>query len=128
MLPRVIIKNISSYWTSVQNYKDTCRALIAKKYLQVFDRYTVTAASAVEKQANKLVGKIGKKDKKEIYSKFKDKQGRQQVVADYFLGNVDLIKKTELLKVAKKIPKGAYLYCYFNSCLYLEFLLQHTRG
>jgi succinate dehydrogenase (ubiquinone) flavoprotein subunit len=49
-------------------------------------------------------------------------------VADHFLGNVDLINKTKLLKVAKRMPKGAHLHCHFNSCLRPEFLLEQARG
>jgi adenosine deaminase CECR1 len=69
--------------------------------------------------------------KRKIYSKLKDKDGRQRVVAGHFLSflsNVDLINKTELLKVVKKMPKGAHLHYHFNSCLRPEFLLEQARG
>jgi adenosine deaminase CECR1 len=86
--------------------EDPRTALIAKEHSQAFDGHAVTAALAVEKWANELVGEIRKEDEREIYGKLKDKQGRQRVVADHFLGNVDLNNKTKLLKVAKKMPKG----------------------
>jgi adenosine deaminase CECR1 len=88
-------------WTSVQSYEEACTALIAKENSQAFDRQAVATASDIEKQANKLISAIRKEDQKEIYNKDK----RQQVVAGHFLSNVNLINKTELLKVAKKMLK-----------------------
>jgi adenosine deaminase CECR1 len=115
-------------FTSVQSYEDARAALIAMESSQAFDGHAIAAASAVEKRANELVGEIKKEDEREIYGKLKDKHGRQRVVADHFLGNVDLINKTELLRVAKMMPKGAHLHCHFNSCLRPEFLLEQARG
>jgi adenosine deaminase CECR1 len=112
----------------VQSYEEARAALIATENSQAFDGQAVAAALAIEKRANELVGAIRKEDEKEIYGKLKDKDGRQRVVANHFLGNVDLINKTELLKVAKKMPKGAHLHCHFNSCLRPEFLLEQARG
>lgn len=113
-------------WTSIQSYEEARAALIAKENSQAFDAEAVAAASDIEKRANELIGAIRKEDEKEIYGNNKD--GRQRVVADHFLGNVDLINKTELLKVAKKMPKGGHLHCHFNSCLRPEFLLEQARG
>lgn len=144
-LPRLITKKMSPWtekitrqkmrdingettFSSVQDYEGARAALIARENSQAFDGHAVATASATEKRANELVSAIRKDDEKEIYGKLRDKDGRQRVVADHFLGNVDLINKTELLKVAKRMPKGAHLHCHFNSCLRPEFLLEQARG
>lgn len=124
----LIAKNREKTWTSVQSYEEARAALIAKENSQAFDGQAVAAASDIQKRANELVGVIRKKDEEEIYGKLKDKDGQQRVVADHFLGNVDLINKTELLKVTQRMPKGAHLHCHFNSCLRPEFLLEQARG
>jgi hypothetical protein len=67
--------NDEKIWTSVQSYEDARTALIAKEHSRACDGHAVTAASAVEKRANELVGEIRNEDEREIYGKFKDKQG-----------------------------------------------------
>jgi adenosine deaminase CECR1 len=145
--PRVIHKKMPSSWiaekvtrqkmreingeitfTTVQSYEEARAALIARENSQAFDERAVATASDLEKRANELISAIRKNDEKDVYGALRDRNGRQRTVADHFLGNVDLINKTDLLKVAKKMPKGAHLHCHFNSCLRPEFLLEHARG
>jgi adenosine deaminase CECR1 len=144
--PRVIHKKMSPSWitekvtrqkmrdingemifTSVHGYEEARAALIARENSRAFDGRAVATASDLEKRANELVGAIRENDERDVYGALRDKHGRQRTVADHFLGNIDLINKTELLKVAQKMPKGAHLHCHFNSCLRPEFLLEHAR-
>jgi len=120
--------NGETTFTSVASYEEARAALIDRENAQAFDGRAVATASDLEKRANELIGAIRKGDERNVYGALRDKNGRQRAVADHFLGNVDLINKTELLKVAKKMPKGAHLHCHFNSCLRPEFLLEHARG
>ena len=46
---------------------------------------------------------------------------------EHFLGDLDVINKTELLQIAKKMPKGAHLHIHFNSCLPAKFLIKQGR-
>ena len=144
--PRLIHKKMPSSWTekvtrqkmreingettftSVQGYEEARAALIARENSQAFDGRAVATASDVEKRANELISAIRKKDERDVYGALRDRHGRQRTVADHFLGNIDLINRTELLKVAMKMPKGAHLHCHFNSCLRPEFLLEQARG
>lgn len=120
--------NGETTFTTVQSYEEARAVLIARENSQAFDGRAVATASDLEKRANELISAIRKNDEKDVYGALRDRNGRQRTVADHFLGNVDLINKTELLKVAKKMPKGAHLHCHFNSCLRPEFLLEHARG
>jgi len=120
--------NGETTFTSVQGYQEARAALIALENSQAFDGRAAATASDLEKRANEIVAAIRKNDEKDVYGAFRDKRGRERTVAGHFLCNVDLINKTELLKVAKKMPKGAHLHCHFNSCLRPEFLLEHARG
>ncbi len=120
--------NGETTFTSVESYEEARATLIAREHLQAFDGRAVATASELEKRANELISAIRKTDEKDVYGALRDRHGRQRTVADHFLGNVDLINKTELLKVAKKMPKGAHLHCHFNSCLRPEFLIGHARG
>jgi adenosine deaminase CECR1 len=143
---RVITKKMPPSWTekitrqkmkeihgekvfaSVNDYEAARASLIARENAQAFDGRAIATASAGEKRANELVAAIRKSDETDIYEAMRDRHGLQRAPADHFLGNVDLINKTELLKVAKRMPKGAHLHCHFNSCLRPEFLIQHARG
>jgi adenosine deaminase CECR1 len=115
-------------FASMDEYEAARASLIARENAQAFDGRAIATASAGEKRANELVVAILKSDEIDVYGTMRDKNGRQRSAADHFLGNVDLINKTELLKVAKRMPKGAHLHCHFNSCLRPEFLIQHARG
>jgi adenosine deaminase CECR1 len=91
----------------VQSYKEARAALIDTENSQVFDGQAVAAASAIEKRPNELVGATIKKMKRKFIASSKtEMDDKRSVVSGYFLGNVDLINETELLKVPKKIPKG----------------------
>ena len=95
--------------------------LIKREKMQAFDAYAIANATCLERKANELILAIKKADERDFYGAFKDEYG------GHFLGNVNIINQTELLKVAKKMPKGAHLHCHFNSCLRPEFLLIHAR-
>jgi adenosine deaminase CECR1 len=120
--------NGETTFTSVQGYEEARAVLIARENSQAFDGRAIATASDLEKRANELISAIRKNDEKDVYGALTDRHGRQRTVADHFLGNIDLINKTELLKVAKRMPKGAHLHCHFNSCLRPEFLLEQARG
>jgi adenosine deaminase CECR1 len=102
--------------------------LIARESAQAFDAQAKSNASDIEKLANEIVVAICEVDERDVYESLRDKHGRCRTLGDHFLGNVDLINQTELLRVAKRMPKGAHLRCHFYSCLRPEFLIQHARG
>jgi adenosine deaminase CECR1 len=142
VLARVVPKKMQSNWIlggltrqkmkeiigtapfkSEKDYIATIERLIAREASQSFDGHATATASNLERQANKILMAIKKRDETEVYDKFRDKAGRKRAPGDHFLGVVDIINKTELLKVARRIPKGAHLHCHFNSCLLPTFLI-----
>lgn len=106
-----------------EDYIEKVRKLIAEESSQSFDSHASATASSNEKLANKILMAVKKRDEVEVYGKFRDKAGRRRAPGDHFLGVVDIINKTELFKVAHKMPKGAHLHCHFNSLLLPTFLL-----
>jgi adenosine deaminase CECR1 len=95
-----------------------------------FDAEVTATSSSIEKQAAALVKKIRAYDWDTTYGPSSDGEGRptgKRTQGEHFLGNVDLINKTELMKVARKMPKGAHLHIHFNSCLPAKFLIQQAR-
>ncbi|TVY83644.1 Adenosine deaminase 2-A [Lachnellula suecica] len=97
---------------------------------RAFDAEVIGRASKVEKEAAALVQKIKAFDWDNTYGKSHDAQGLptgKRTEGEHFLGNVDLINKTKLMQVAKRMPKGAHLHIHFNSCLPARFLIQQAR-
>ncbi|TVY89051.1 Adenosine deaminase 2-A [Lachnellula willkommii] len=97
---------------------------------RAFDAEVIAHASKIEKEAAALVQKIRAFDWDNTYGISHDAQGGptgKRTEGEHFLGNVDLINKTELMQVAKRMPKGAHLHIHFNSCLPARFLIQQAR-
>ena len=110
-------------------------ALIEAEKAAAFDARVIATASDIEKKANDIVRGIRNYDWDKTYnmppsSKRVDKDGNilvENTAGEHFLSNVELINKTELFKVARKMPKGAHLHVHFNSCLPPKFLIQEAR-
>lgn len=98
---------------------------------RAFDADVIARASRVEKQADALVRKIRVFDRDNTYGGSHDAHGHstgKRMEGEHFLGTVELISKTELFKVAKRMPKGAHLHIHFNSCLPAGFLIRQARN
>jgi adenosine deaminase CECR1 len=89
--------------------------------LEAFDARVIAQASQTEKRAKKIVKEIKNSDIVVYKNDNKD-------VGDSFLKNVDTIERTELFKVAKKMPKGSHLHCHFNTGLKPSFGIEQARG
>jgi adenosine deaminase CECR1 len=92
-----------------------------------FDAEVTASSSSIEKQAAVLVRKLKAYDWEHTYGPLRDAQSGRRTEGEHFLGNVDLINQTELIKVAKRMPKGAHLHIHFNACLPARFLIQQAR-
>ncbi|CCU76880.1 putative adenosine deaminase family protein [Blumeria hordei DH14] len=113
----------------VTEYHKARRQLELAVKSKAFDTDTILHSSKIEKEAARLLKKIIAYDKEQTYGKNKDETGQKtdRSPGGHFLGNLNLINKTELIKVAKKMPKGAHLHVHFNSCLPARFLLHLAR-
>ncbi|KAJ9151276.1 Adenosine deaminase CECR1-A 1 [Pleurostoma richardsiae] len=54
-------------------------------------------------------------------------QDHPRFPGDHFLYNKDLIDKTELLRLAHLMPKGAHLHIHFNACLHPAVLVDIAK-
>jgi adenosine deaminase CECR1 len=108
-------------------YSKALGELQAAEKAIAFDAEITAASSNIEKQAAALVRKIKAYDWEHTYGPLREAHTGKRTEGEHFLGNVDLINKTELMKVAKRMPKGAHLHIHFNACLPARFLIQQAR-
>ncbi|KAI9729647.1 MAG: hypothetical protein M1818_008450 [Claussenomyces sp. TS43310] len=118
----------TSALTNAQTYHERRDALILEERSCAFDASAQQNATSLEKEAARIVKAIRADDVVKVYATEKDSHGNHRSVADHFIGNVEIINKTELIKVAKQLPKGAHLHCHYNSCLPPKFLIEHARS
>ncbi|KAG4426393.1 hypothetical protein IFR04_000576 [Cadophora malorum] len=107
-------------------YNKALEALQLEEKSRAFDAQLIAASSDVEKKASEIVRKIRGYDWDCTYGKPLNVEGKA-TQGQHFLGNVDLINKTELFKIARRMPKGAHLHIHFNSCLPARFLIKQAR-
>ena len=112
---------------SPEAYRQALEDLQAAEKAIAFDAEVTATSSNIEKQAAALVRKIKAYDWDHTYGPLRDAHTGQRKEGEHFLGNVDLINKTELMKIAKRMPKGAHLHIHFNACLPARFLIQQAR-
>ncbi|KAM0195396.1 hypothetical protein ACHAPC_000591 [Botrytis cinerea] len=113
-----------------EDYNKALQALQLVERRTAFDAKAEELASDVEKRAAKIVQRIRNYDWDNTYGKSVDAKGLatgKRTQGEHFLGNVDLINRTELMKIAKRMPKGAHLHIHFNSCLPARFLIKQAR-
>jgi adenosine deaminase CECR1 len=108
-------------------YRQALEELQAAEKAIAFDAEVTATSSNIEKHAAALVRKIKEYDWNHTYGPLREEKTGCRTEGEHFLGNVDLINKTELMKVAKRMPKGAHLHIHFNACLPARFLIQQAR-
>ena len=116
-------ENQAAYNQALEELRDAEKAI-------AFDHEVTATASDIEMQATALVKKIKAYDWDHTYGPPCDEHGRstgRRMQGEHFLGNVNLINKTELMRVARRMPKGAHLHIHFNSCLPAAFLIRQAR-
>ena len=117
-------------YESVEAYDKARGEIQAAEKKRAFDAEAIATSSDVEKQASELVQKIRLHDQNNTYGSHFDTQGHapgRRRPGHHFLGSIDLINESWLMKVAKRMPKGAHLHIHFNSCLPAKFLIQQAR-
>ena len=118
-------------FNGLAEYDKALRELQDAEKAIAFDAQVFATASDVERRAVAIVGKLRLYDLKNTYGEPLDSKGQhtgRRTQGEHYLGNVDLINKTQLMKVARRLPKGAHLHIHFNSCLPAKFLIQQARN
>lgn len=118
---------INRAFESPDAYNKALAELQAAEKALAFDAEVTANSSNIERQAALILRKIKAYDWKITYGPLRDSKSGHRRQGEHFLGNVDLINKTELMKVAKRMPKGAHLHVHFNACLPARFLIQQAR-
>ncbi|KHJ33649.1 putative adenosine deaminase family protein [Erysiphe necator] len=142
-MPQDGIKNFDTHsvsWESILGdgefkdqvaYDEALQDLVSLEKRGGFDAEVIATSSEIEVRAARILKKIIALDDEQVYRRESDVMGQEaekRCRGRHFLGNVDLINKTELIKVAKKMPKGAHLHIHFNSCLSANFLVHLARN
>lgn len=111
------------------NFREKFRA--QEKSLD-FDFRCRTRASDLERRVDEIIQTLKKRDGKDVYDAAPWRRGyggqmHKRFAGDHFLSNVDLINQTDLLKVVRRMPKGAHLHIHFNACLLPSVLLNIAK-
>ncbi|CAD6439791.1 b412b1f9-ccf0-446c-a8d7-81504a189034 [Sclerotinia trifoliorum] len=113
-----------------EDYDKALQSLQLAERRTAFDAEAEAKSSETEKRAARIVQRIRDYDWDETYGRPVDAKGLatgKRTQGEHFLGNLDLINGTELMKIAKRMPKGAHLHIHFNSCLPAQFLIEQAR-
>ncbi|KAI2610084.1 Metallo-dependent hydrolase [Hypoxylon fragiforme] len=89
-----------------------------------FQKPMMELANSDEKSANEILLEQREADDELYGSK---EQSQRHAPEDHFLRNVHIIEKTQLLKAARYMPKGAHLHIHFNSTLLPSVLLDIAK-
>lgn len=98
-----------------------------------FDHRCRVRASPLEQTVDGILHRLRRLDEQQVYAAAParaghDGQTHPRFAGDHFLGNVDLIDRTRLFAVARRMPKGAHLHIHFNACLPPAVLLGIAKG
>lgn len=111
--------------TTPEAYELARTALQRLEQERSFDAAAIATASPLEKDANTIVHWLRSLD---LSSPSRTGSDTNKPRTDHFLGHVTAITSSPLLRIARRMPKGAHLHCHFNSCLPVRFLIRHARG
>ncbi|KAH8600425.1 hypothetical protein B0O99DRAFT_610663 [Bisporella sp. PMI_857] len=110
-----------------ETYYSAREKLLSEERERAFDA-AVRNANDIEQQAADIIKKLRIYDWEKTFSAESNASSTGKRVEErHFLGSVDLINQTQLIRVAKKMPKGSHLHIHFNSCLPAEFLIRQAR-
>lgn len=93
-----------------------------------FEHTLASKASAKEQRVNEILQGLRRDDDQNVYAAEPKREGfggqlHPRFAGDHFLSNKPLIDRSNVFRVAKKVPKGAHLHIHFNSCLQPHVLL-----
>ncbi|EHA48854.1 hypothetical protein MGG_00601 [Pyricularia oryzae 70-15] len=117
--------------SGLSEYENARAELKSREHALAFDYECFADATGPEREANKVLQRLRRKDAKLFADASKTRgfsgQMHARHVGDHFLHNVDLINQSAIYKVARRMPKGTHLHIHFNSCLDPKFLLDLAK-
>ncbi|EGX94640.1 adenosine deaminase [Cordyceps militaris CM01] len=120
--------NQSSMVPDVDVYRTARTQLCEAEASIAFDHRCRARATPLEQAVDSILQKLRRLDQEDVYDAAAPRLGHggqrhPRFAGDHFLGNVDLIDRTRLFAVARRMPKGAHLHIHFNACLPPDVLL-----
>lgn len=118
---------------NVHDYMAQRSEIMARESTLAFDYDKSQNASDLEVEVNNIIQTLKSKDKENVYDKAEPRKGyggqlHPRFPGDRFLSNEELIAKTDIYRVARRLPKGAHLHAHFNACLSPQVLLDIAKG
>jgi adenosine deaminase CECR1 len=108
-------------WPDNMDEFNIARDLLIKKEKSLgWDADAIATATLDEQKACGIVDCVREYDDKNTYSESRNPGG-------HFLGDLDFINHSELLKVAQAMPKGCHLHCHYNACLPPQFFIEQAK-
>ncbi|KAL7785900.1 hypothetical protein V8C37DRAFT_405679 [Trichoderma ceciliae] len=118
---------------SVDEYDEMRKLVVSREEALSFDARHRSRATEKERRVDAIIHEARRRDAAEVFACEPPRKGYRgqlhpRFPGDHFLSNVDLINKTDLFKIASKMPKGAHLHIHFNACLPPDVLLDIAKG
>ncbi|KAL1901521.1 hypothetical protein Sste5346_001928 [Sporothrix stenoceras] len=107
--------------------------VVEEESAYAFDHTCRVNATQAERLANDVLLRLKKDDKELIYHNAGVHVGyggqkHEPFAGDHYLTNVPIIQKTQVLRVARRMPKGAHLHIHYNACLAPTVLLNLAKS
>jgi hypothetical protein len=105
-----------------EKYEEQRALVLLREKALAFDYACFKKATDLERKAADVVRIVKKMDLERVYEMAEKREGHAgqkhpRVFGDHFLSNVELIERTWLFAIAKKMPKGGHLHIHFNANL-----------
>lgn len=119
-----VTDNLSLGTCTPDEYEQIREKLLAQDRGVAFDTQAITRATKLERSAGQVVKCIRQRERADSGVSSPDGSG----FSEHFLGNLESINRSQLMRISKQMPKGAHLHCHFNTCLHPSFLIKQARG
>ncbi|PSR77331.1 adenosine/AMP deaminase [Coniella lustricola] len=114
--------------TTAAAYQQQRDELLKRERALGFEHRLASTATAKEQAVDRILQDLKRDDADNVFAVEPTRQGfngqqHSRFAGDHFLSNKALIDKSKMLKIARKVPKGAHLHIHFNACLQPNVLL-----
>ncbi|KAK2814134.1 hypothetical protein FQN50_000538 [Emmonsiellopsis sp. PD_5] len=113
--------------SSTTEYLSALDSLQSQEHALAYDALAIANATQTERDAAAIFDAMRAKERERLYGH--NPSSSTGGYGDHFLANVDRIDdgSSDLMRVARALPKGAHLHCHFNTVLHPSFLVRRAR-
>lgn len=114
--------------TDLADYQKRREELKRREVALSFENKLKSTAISKEEKVDKILQTWKKHDEDNLFAPEPTREGwggqrHRRLAGDHFLSNKDLIDRSRVFWMARKLPKGAHLHIHFNACLQPHVLL-----